>query len=348
MPESVSPPSPAVSALFARARAWLLSVVCVGYLLYAACSPLLLDQPVPLEGPRLMGVVVSAGMLVLALTGRLRAFWPRLAFQVLLAFLTVYGAQLTLQSGSLGEQVVYLLWAMVAFPSYVVLMGSRLGLVIGLLLIGAIGVMVTRTATLSPEQQLYWVTGLFVVLSLLLTHYLIAEFIERYLTIHERTSGELQAARLDALTGVAGRAALEGELQRALDAARRTNSPLSVILSDIDHFKQVNDVHGHGVGDDVLRAFAKRLRRNVGSAGTVGRWGGEEFMAVLPSVSRDDALALAERLRQSVSESAIAGLPITASFGVAALRPDDDLNQLFSRADERLYDAKNGGRNTVR
>ena len=347
MPESASSPSPAVTVLFARARDWLLAVMTGAYLLYVVCSSLLFGHLPALQGPRLMGVVICSVMLVLSLTGRLRPFWLRVASQALLACVALYGAQLTLRSESLSDHVEFLLWAMAAFPSYVLLLGSRLGLLFGLLMLALTALLALR-ASLSPQQMTYWFTALFVVLALLLTHYLIAEFIERYLSIHERTSGELQAARLDALTGVAGRAALEGELQRALDAARRTNSPLSVILSDIDHFKQVNDAHGHGAGDDVLRAFAKRLRRNVGSTGTVGRWGGEEFMAVLPGVSRDDALALAERLRQSVSESAIAGLQITASFGVAALRPDDDLNQLFSRADERLYDAKNGGRNTVR
>ena len=348
MPDPKTSSSPPVSALFARAREWLLAVSCGVYMLYAVCHALLVKLPLSLSSPRLLGAAVCGVLMVLSLSGNLRPFWPRFVSQLVVVLLGLYGAQLALRSGSLSEQATYLMWATVAVPSYVLLLGARMGLIMGLLGMVLTGLLVLRTGPLAPQQLLYWFTGLFVVLALLLTHYLIARFIERYLSIHERTSGELQAARLDALTGVAGRAALEGELQRALDAARRTNSPLSVILADIDHFKQVNDVHGHGAGDDVLRAFAKRLRRNVGSSGTVGRWGGEEFMAVLPGVARDDALALAERLRQSVSESAIAGLPITASFGVAALRPDDDLDQLFSRADERLYDAKNGGRNVVR
>ena len=346
MPESSAPSLPVVSALFARARDWLLAVACGAYILYTACCSLFIG--LPLSTPRLAGAVVCGVLLLLAVTGQLRSFWMRLGSQVAVALLSLYGAQHALHSGTFSEQLTHLLWGMVAFPSYVLLLGSGLGLVVGLLVIALMARLLLDAGPLAPEQTLAWVTGLFVVLTLLLTHYLIAQFIERYLSIHERTSGELEAARLDALTGVAGRAALEGELQRALDAARRTNSPLSVILADIDHFKQVNDVHGHGAGDEVLRAFAKRLRRNVGGAGMVGRWGGEEFMAVLPGVARDDALALAERLRQAVSDTEIAGLPVTASFGVAALRPDDDLNQLFSRADERLYDAKNGGRNTVR
>ncbi|CAM2770084.1 GGDEF domain-containing protein [Deinococcus radiodurans] len=346
MPESSAPSLPVVSALFARARDRLVAVACGAYVIYAAFCSVLTGSP--LSTAQLAGVGVCGVVFVLALAGKLRSFRMRVAAQLVVTLLSFYGAQHELASDNFSDQITHLLWVMVAFPSYVLLLGSRLGLVIGLLVIALMALLLLGAGPLTPDQTLAWMTGLFVVLTLLLTQYLIAGFIERYLSIHEQTSGELQAARLDALTGVAGRAALESELQRALDTARRTNSPLSVILADIDHFKQVNDVHGHGAGDDVLRAFAKRLRRNVGGAGMVGRWGGEEFMAVLPGVARDDALALAERLRQAVSDTEIAGLPVTASFGVAALRPDDDLNQLFSRADERLYDAKNGGRNTVR
>nr|WP_255639203.1 GGDEF domain-containing protein [Deinococcus betulae] len=155
---------------------------------------------------------------------------------------------------------------------------------------------------------------------------------------------------MDAVTEVLGRGAIEEELERAAQHAAQARTPLSIIMTDIDHFKRVNDDHGHATGDDVLRATAKRLRRSVsGSGGLVGRWGGEEFIVLLPGVARTDAMKVAERLRSEVSAEAVAGLHITASFGVAAMRgAHDSIDELFSRADSALYHAKRAGRNVVR
>ncbi|HEV7784720.1 MAG TPA: GGDEF domain-containing protein, partial [Thermoanaerobaculia bacterium] len=141
-----------------------------------------------------------------------------------------------------------------------------------------------------------------------------------------------------------------------LERARRYRYPLSVVLCDLDHFKEVNDTFGHLAGDAVLREGAAVLRRGLRSTDILGRYGGEEFLAVLPQVDLESARLAAERLRVGL-ESARVRLPtgselrITASFGVASR---DDLpgllttDLLVSLADRRLYEAKAAGRNCVR
>ena len=165
--------------------------------------------------------------------------------------------------------------------------------------------------------------------------------------VAERTR-ELEAlARTDQLTGLDNRRALDAALGEQV-ARARTGRPLSVILGDIDDFKSVNDRHGHRIGDDVLVAFGRLLRDEVGPAGTVGRWGGEEFMVLCPDHGLGDARDLAERLRRRVEERehAVAGVR-TCSFGVAELLPGEGEEGLLVRVDAALYAAKRLGRNRV-
>ena len=203
---------------------------------------------------------------------------------------------------------------------------------------------------LAPPQLSDWVTVAVVMGVTGIIAYTLMNFIENNMLQHAEDSEKLRAARLDAVTDVYGRGAIEEELHHAMDHARRINSPLSIVVADIDHFKQVNDQHGHAFGDDVLRAVGKRLRRNVGGiGGMVGRWGGEEFIVLLPGVAKPDALVLAERLRREIGDTPLAGLPVTASFGVASYRGSGDTpDQLFGRADMAMYEAKRSGRNAVR
>lgn len=164
---------------------------------------------------------------------------------------------------------------------------------------------------------------------------------------NEKRQLETQAYT-DGLTGVCNRARLQGVLEAELHRARRHNLPLSIILGDIDHFKQVNDTHGHQVGDDVLKKFAKLLRENVRIEDVVARWGGEEFMIVSPL---NDAYAtglLAEKLRRLIADETFAKVGhVTCSFGVTQARREDTVRTLTERADKALYQAKTGGRNRV-
>lgn len=228
--------------------------------------------------------------------------------------------------------------------------GSRWGVWFSAATIGVmLGALVTQGQP-GNANLLNWLTGSIVIGVTAMIAHSITSFIEGNLLVHAQDNERLRAARQDALTDVYGRGAIEEELDRAMEHSRKTNSPMSVIVTDIDHFKVVNDKYGHATGDDVLRAVAKRLRRNVGgTGGMVGRWGGEEFIVLLPGLAKPDALVLAERLRREISDLPLAGLEVTASFGVASYRgAGDTRDQLFGRADMAMYEAKRSGRNAVR
>lgn len=153
-------------------------------------------------------------------------------------------------------------------------------------------------------------------------------------------------AQTDALTELGNRAWIELTLR---NLASETESPLSVVLADIDHFKAVNDEFGHNTGDLVLQGVASVFRQMVRKTDLVGRYSGEEFILILPGTRRDEAALLAEKVRQRLME---AGHPspaprVTASFGVAEFQPGESLSELVGRADAALYQAKAAGRNRV-
>ncbi|MFL6619807.1 MAG: diguanylate cyclase [Povalibacter sp.] len=160
------------------------------------------------------------------------------------------------------------------------------------------------------------------------------------------------AAATDALTGVLNRrSALELGRVSMLNA-RREQRPLSILVLDVDHFKRVNDTHGHATGDDALRGVAKLLRQCLRRSDLLARWGGEEFLVLLPDADDSIALALAERLRAAIATIEIPTrqgvLNITTSIGLASLESiDADLEATIARADRALYRAKREGRNRV-
>jgi diguanylate cyclase (GGDEF)-like protein len=167
-----------------------------------------------------------------------------------------------------------------------------------------------------------------------------------------RESRRLRTLSLsDELTGLANRRATLAQLQAAMVSARERAAPLSVMMVDVDHFKQVNDTHGHAAGDDVLRHLSRLLPTSLRSLDRLGRIGGEEFLAVLPDATLQQAATIAERMRASLAATPAptgAGpLPVTASIGVAMLRPGESLDALLDRADQALYAAKGSGRNAV-
>lgn len=151
------------------------------------------------------------------------------------------------------------------------------------------------------------------------------------------------------MTGLLNRGAIDERLEEEARRARREGTALSLILLDIDRFKLVNDQHGHVRGDAVLRALAERVRRLARATDIVGRYGGEELLILLPHTASAEAEGLAERLRAHVSDTPLAGLPITASFGVATCPPGEVSPPvaLLERADAALYRAKDAGRNRV-
>lgn len=161
-----------------------------------------------------------------------------------------------------------------------------------------------------------------------------------------------QLSQTDPLTGCFNRRLFEQRMRSEIERSKRYDSRLAVVFADIDHFKAINDAHGHAAGDEVLRVVAERLRESVrAQLDWVVRFGGEEFIIVLPERGSADAAVLAERLRRRIGERAIdldgRAVRVTASFGVAEFQPGDDTDGLIARADAALYRAKNRGRNRV-
>jgi diguanylate cyclase (GGDEF)-like protein len=152
----------------------------------------------------------------------------------------------------------------------------------------------------------------------------------------------------DKLTALFNRVKLDRVLTAELARAHRYGSALSVVMLDIDHFKVVNDPFGHNIGDDVLVDIADTLRVSVRNSDTVGRWGGEEFLVILPSTDLDQAGAVAEKVRGRVADLKLPTVgQVTVSLGVAEYQAGDTEQQLVARADIALYAAKEGGRNRV-
>lgn len=165
-----------------------------------------------------------------------------------------------------------------------------------------------------------------------------------------------QLATTDPLTRLYNRGFLDERLPIEVKRAFRYDRPLSVIFSDIDHFKHVNDTYGHPTGDEVLRNFARRIKGNVREeVDWLARYGGEEFVVILPETDIDGAMIVANRLKHAVADTPIptdaGSIGITASFGAASFSPNGKIDagtmarELLGKADRCLYAAKNGGRN---
>jgi diguanylate cyclase (GGDEF)-like protein len=156
-------------------------------------------------------------------------------------------------------------------------------------------------------------------------------------------------ARTDALTGLMNRRAFADVGKRLFGVAVRVRQPISLIVIDLDHFKEVNDSHGHRLGDLVLQHVAQLLRESVRESDLCARLGGEEFAVLLPNTTRDSGLLIAEKLRQRIATDPVSNgeraYPVTASFGVA--EGGETLDALIQQADEAMYRAKRGGRNRV-
>ena len=150
----------------------------------------------------------------------------------------------------------------------------------------------------------------------------------------------------DPLTGLNNRGKLDQALSRALRRAKYEKLGCCVILLDIDHFKRVNDDFGHQTGDRILIELAQLLRSNLRATDIVGRWGGEEFLIVLPATDRQQGKMLAEKIRNTVATFVFVNdIHITISSGVACYQTDDSEQTLMRRADQALYAAKAQGRN---
>jgi diguanylate cyclase len=159
---------------------------------------------------------------------------------------------------------------------------------------------------------------------------------------HHYTEARAQA-HTDALTGIQNRRAMQARLETA-----HLIGPYAVLLIDVDHFKQVNDQHGHAFGDIVLREIAFAINNHIRNEDYAARWGGEEFLVLADAASLTQARALGERLRRAVFEANPGGIRVTISIGIAARDEQDQIEDVLARADAALYRAKRAGRDQVR
>lgn len=172
-----------------------------------------------------------------------------------------------------------------------------------------------------------------------------------YGVVHRAEKKLLELATKDSLSGLFNRHHLLTRAEREIVLARRTREPITLIIADIDHFKQVNDLYGHTAGDHVIAHASALLLKSCRSQDIVSRWGGEEFLLLLPATDVAAASSLADRIRQAVEAGSVeyngVAIVYTISLGVTALTDGEDLNAAIARADLALYQSKEQGRNRV-
>ena len=155
-------------------------------------------------------------------------------------------------------------------------------------------------------------------------------------------------ATIDKLTSIYNRYKTDLSLHSQIEISKRYKRPLSLIFFDIDFFKKVNDSYGHKVGDMVLSKLCDIVSRSVRKSDIFGRWGGEEFLIILPETTEDEAISLAEKLRQKIEKHTFDKVKnITCSFGVTNYKNGDNPETIMMRVDKQLYKAKQNGRNKI-
>ncbi len=181
-----------------------------------------------------------------------------------------------------------------------------------------------------------------------LNHTLELKVIKRTTELEKIKDDFEKLATTDALTKIHNRYSLMNMISVEISRSHRYDTPLSIIMYDVDFFKKVNDTYGHDIGDIVLISLSNLVKKNLRDIDIIGRYGGEEFLIILPNTVLDDAQLFAERLRKEVDEYSFETVDnITVSIGIAELRPNEDEDQLFKRVDKLLYKSKNGGRNKI-
>lgn len=157
------------------------------------------------------------------------------------------------------------------------------------------------------------------------------------------------ATRVDAMTGLANRRAMMEKIDQEFSRAHRHQRAASIVLVDLDNYKLINDRYGYNTGDDVLVEVARVLRSSVRSEDICSRWGGEEFLILLPETPLDGGLAVANKIRESIALTVFSanrfGIKLTASLGVCEYRPDQNIFEAIKRADQALQQAKSAGKN---
>lgn len=253
----------------------------------------------------------------------------------------LYIGMLEKGEASLGDFIIWM--PLIVIATFLILEKRMAATANGVILLLLISPVIPVFGDLSPGQAD----------SVLLLYIALAvyTFVFYFLNSLYQRSAEQRAlvrfAFIDSLTGIANRYQIDRWLTEKIEAGERDGQLFSVLFFDLDHFKCVNDTHGHRTGDEVLRQFTEVVKAELGETDRFGRWGGEEFIVITDS-GEDGAFDLAERLRAAVDahDFGKAGR-LTASFGIAVNRPGDTPESVQSRADERMYVSKRDGRNRI-
>lgn len=241
---------------------------------------------------------------------------------------------------------VLIIAAFFVFERHAVLVGGAVLIFSGVITASGLA-MQARDAPLPAGIALFLLRIHLFLLIYLLLGAVIAGIRGQLREVHGRMRILDSAAHTDVLTGVANRRAGAKLLKQHCRNADQSALPLSVLLIDIDEFKPVNDEYGHDAGDQLLVALAQRLRAQLRASDTLVRWGGDEFLILAPGADHDDAYALAERCRETVARTPVAGHALTISLGGRQYRRDEGPDTLLARVDKALYASKSAGRNSL-
>ena len=214
---------------------------------------------------------------------------------------------------------------------------------------------------LKPPRQIFATRFLGIVITLLVTIMALIYLLGRARRVHDEVERDnrqkLQElaqdlgvkATTDALTGLHNRLKLENAMVDEIRRADHLKTPLTLIMFDIDHFKAINDTYGHAVGDRVLVQLARLVSSYIRYSDMLARWGGEEFLILMPGVEETTGYQVAEKCRDAIARITFGGAgPVTCSFGVAQYEPGESSAEFIARADAALYRAKESGRNRVK
>ena len=243
------------------------------------------------------------------------------------------------------------MWATIAPPVAFFLLGRNWGSVVTAVVL-LFCCYIAFTLYVTQAEQRYSLGSVLNVIEVSIAHILMFRFYEgtRSDAYNELTQNNKKIqvlADTDKLTGLFNREKLDESLLSLLSRSVSHDVPLALLIMDIDHFNQINDKEGHLVGDKVLKSLANRLQSKMRTNDILARWGGEEFVIVLPNTDIKAATELSGRLLDYVRSENIEGISITVSIGVTQYNSNDSADSLFSRADKALYQAKDEGRNRV-
>lgn len=280
--------------------------------------------------------VVRIGRLVPAIPGK----WRDYAFKLSLALIAICCSMLLAQQIRQLE-ITFLIFFLILPAMWLVYTESVWRSFSGLALISLAIVVLMRVLQVTDYAAVYQFTIAMISASML--------YGSAVPLLHATNQQLKQSLTIDPLTGILSRQAFIEQAELVMGRAGRRNTKLCLTVLDLDHFKRVNDVLGHQVGDQVLQQVCRKLQTQLRQQDLLGRFGGDELMLLLPETNAMEAALLCERLRQSIEKLQIKVIDqqVTASFGICEQQPNESFNQLFARADKTLLQAKQRGRNRI-